>query len=99
MAVSFDELEGSPSIKISNQGGFTATRKFRVAWADWKTAAAELVGGWIFIGGERVFNNPKQFPGFPEAVVLDLSIDPYDPSNPNPAGTTNNIVTFDIGLN
>lgn len=82
MAIAFEELEGSPRVQISSQGT-TATRVFRVAWADWQSFARLLVGTYRLIGLTPQFIAPIQFPGFPNLIVTDVQVEPFDARAPD----------------
>jgi hypothetical protein len=88
MPIAFEELEGSPRVTINEQGT-TAQRRFRVAWDDWQTFARTLVGTYRVLGGATQFVPPIQFPGLPNLIVTDLTVEPFDPRNPDgSAGVT-----------
>ncbi len=82
MAVSFEELEGSPRIRINEQG-VTAVRLFHVAWSDWQEFARELIGTFRVVGLATQFVPPIEFPGLPNLIVADLNVEPFDPANPS----------------
>jgi hypothetical protein len=85
MAVSFEELAGSPRITASSQG-VTATRVFRVGWADWPSLAQALIGSYKVISGNLQFIPPLAFPGLSNVVLAELNVEPFDPNTPD--GTT-----------
>ncbi|HEY2840276.1 MAG TPA: hypothetical protein VGJ26_14060 [Pirellulales bacterium] len=85
MSVPFEELEGSPRIRINEQGT-TAIRAFRVAWDDWQDFAHELIGEFSVLGLSTQFVPPIAFPGLPNLIVSDVQVEPFDPGNPNGAG-------------
>lgn len=76
MPVSFEELVGSPRIRIAD-GRFMATREFKIAWADTVDFAVELLGGYRNVGGTFVFSEPAIFPGVPQAICRDIDLDPF----------------------
>jgi hypothetical protein len=80
--VTFEELEGSPKILI-NQQGVSATRTFKVAWADWQSLAQELIGIWRLLGGATYFVSPISFPGMTNLIVSDVVVEPYQPESPD----------------
>jgi hypothetical protein len=84
MAITFEELEGSPRIR-ANEQGTTATRLFKVAWSDWQPFARLLVGTYETVGAAIQFVPPLAFPGFQNLLVDEISIDPFDPRNPDGA--------------
>lgn len=81
MAVSFVELEGSPTVDVGGDG-VRARRVFRVAWDDWRDFAVELIGGWIRVDDQYRLVYPQTFPGLPSVYVERLSVAPFDPGNP-----------------
>ncbi|MCG8586905.1 MAG: hypothetical protein MI757_19550 [Pirellulales bacterium] len=81
MAIDFEELEGSPTIRIS-ESGTLATRVFRVAWDDWIDFARSLVGEYAIVGCTFQFLPPIAFPDMPNLVVSDIDVEPFDPGNP-----------------
>jgi len=85
VATAFEELEGSPTIQISDRG-VTGTRVFRVAWSDWRSFAEELIGGFSRVGGTVTFREGKPFPGLPQALVTEVRVQPMDPANPDGTG-------------
>jgi hypothetical protein len=85
MPAQFEELEGSPKLAVSEQG-MTAWRSFRVAWADWPAFCGELIGSYQVVGGTFVFTEPLEFPGFPNLVVSDIQLEPFDPASPDGTG-------------
>jgi hypothetical protein len=85
MSVSFEELEGSPRLSV-NESGITAWRSFRVAWADWPAFCGELIGSYRVVGGSFIFTAPLEFPGFPNLVVSDIQVEPFDPACPDGTG-------------
>lgn len=87
MAVSFEELEGSPKLQISEQG-IVAQRAYRIAWSDWPAFARELIGSYQVVSDSLVFTAPLEFPGFPNLVVSELEIEPFDPANPDGTGVS-----------
>ncbi|MBI2826702.1 MAG: hypothetical protein HYX69_18680 [Planctomycetia bacterium] len=88
MSVAFEELEGSPRIRVNEQGT-TAVRVFRVAWTDWQDLAHELIGTFRVVGLATQFVPPITFPGLPNLIVSDLTVEPFDPGNPDgSAGVT-----------
>lgn len=82
MPVSFEELEGSPTIAI-NADGMQATRVFRVAWSDWQDFVRDLTGGWRPVGDSFELIEPKSFPGLDNVVIDEVHITPLDPHNPD----------------
>lgn len=81
MSIAFEELEGSPKIRIADSGT-VATRVFRVAWDDWIDFARSLVGEYELVGCAFQFTPPLAFPEMPNLVVADIDVEPFDPDNP-----------------
>lgn len=94
MAVSFEELAGSPTIRV-DEDGTQAVRRFRVAWSDWLPFARELVGEYRVTGGAFAFIPPKAFPGFANMLVQELEIEPFEPGGPDGAA----VGTLTSGVN
>lgn len=82
MSVAFEELEGSPRIRVNEQGT-TAVRTFRVAWSDWQRFATDLVGTYRVLGAATQFVPPIEFPGLPNLIVGDVQVEPFDAGNPD----------------
>jgi len=88
MTVAFEELEGSPRIRVNEQGT-TAVRVFRVAWHDWQDFVRTLIGTFRVLGLATHFVPPIEFPGLPSLIVSDVQVEPFDPDNPDgSAGVT-----------
>jgi hypothetical protein len=81
MSIAFEELEGSPVIRVSEQGT-VADRVFRVAWDDWPAFARLLVGSYETAASSFVFVPPMEFPGLPNLVVAELVVEPLDRGHP-----------------
>ncbi len=94
MVVSFEELEGSPRIQIREEGT-EAQRFFRIDWDDWPDFARELVGHYKVTGDAFSFIEPIEFPGFPNLIVSQLEIEPFEPSRPDGA----KVITLRSGAN
>ncbi|HEY1600771.1 MAG TPA: hypothetical protein VGG64_14275 [Pirellulales bacterium] len=82
MTVAFEELEGSPKIRVNEQGT-TAVRSFRVAWDDWQEFVHDLIGIFRVLGLATQFVPPIEFPGLPNLIVSDVQVEPFDPDNPD----------------
>lgn len=81
--VTFEELERSPMIWIS-QGAARATRVFRVPdWSQWQAFVRVLVGRWTAVGVSPVFVAPLAFPGYPTMLVDEVQIEPFDAMSPD----------------
>lgn len=81
MSVTFEELEGSPSIRFDD-GRFAATRRLLVAWSDWLDLALELYGSYRQVGGGFSYTPPATFPGVPGAIVTRLTVEGFPPDRP-----------------
>ena len=64
----FQELAGSPQVKLSVSSGTTATRTFLTAWANAPALVNELAA--------------DSFPGFEDLHVVDASIEPFNANDP-----------------
>lgn len=82
MAIAFEELAGSPRIRVNEQGT-SAVRTFRVAWHDWQDFVRALIGTFRVLGLATHFVPPIQFPGLPNLIVSDVQVEPFDPDNPD----------------
>jgi hypothetical protein len=82
MPIAFEELEGSPTIRIT-QEGVVGRRSFRVGWSDWAALARELIGTYKVVGGSFTFLAPLEFPGQPNLMVSELEVAPFEPSSPD----------------
>ena len=82
MGVPFEELAGSPQIRVGTEG-LTAVRMFRVAWDHWQSFLQELVGHYRLVGGQWTFVDPQPFPGMPNLVVQRVEIEPFEPALPD----------------
>jgi len=87
MAVPFEEMSDSPRIRFRD-GQFTATRTFKVDWADKLNFLVDLYGGYRTIGGSFAFTPPTIFPGVPQAVVTEVEVEPYPPDRPDGSAVT-----------
>lgn len=85
MAVSFEELEGSPRFEIRDEETL-AVRTFRVAWNDWPQFARELIGRYEVRGGQYYFVPPLGLAGFAHLLVSELEVEPFEPSCPDGDG-------------
>lgn len=93
--IGFEELEGSPTERISRQGGLEATREFRCDWADRYAFAGELYGVYVDTNGTLSYTPPVQYPGDNQLLLVDeVSMEPFDGSNPD--GTA--ILNLSTGL-
>lgn len=82
MSVAYEELEGSPRLRI-NDAGVTAARSFRVAWSDWPAFARSLIGHYQLIAGALHYVAPLPFPGLLNLIADEVAIEPFDARNPN----------------
>lgn len=76
MAVTFEELTGSPEVRIVD-GRFHATRRFKVAWSDTIAFTVDLMGGYSAIGDSFYYTAPAAFPGVPQAICREVDIRPF----------------------
>lgn len=83
MAVVFEELEGSPSFRVTAGGRFQGTRRFKVAWNDCADFVVELVGGYRMEEGSFVYTPPATFPLASHATVVEAQVEPFPPDNPD----------------
>lgn len=85
--VEYCELDGSPRV-LMNQGGMSATRMFLVYdWDQVYVFAKELIGSFSTVGVVTTITLPIPFPGAPQLLVNDLSIDPHMLDSPDGDGT------------
>lgn len=82
MAVVFEELAGSPSLRLAD-GKFQGTRKFKVAWSDVVDFVIELVGGYRVVSEVLTYVPPATFPLAPLATVGEVSCEPFPPDRPD----------------
>lgn len=94
VAIGFEELEGSPVIRLSRRG-VVAVREFRCAWSDWQALARLLVGEFELVGSAARFTRPLPFPGVPNLVVDEIAVEPFDGGAPE--GDT--VSTLESGTN
>jgi hypothetical protein len=87
-AIAFEELEGSPTIRISQQGA-AAVREFRCAWDDWPALVRLLVGHFDLVGASPTFSAPLEFPGVPNLVVSEIAVEPFDGGAPDGSEVSN----------
>jgi hypothetical protein len=80
-AIAFEELEGSPTIALSQRGA-VAVRAFRCAWSDWPAVVRLLVGHFELVGAKPVFSAPLEFPGVANLVVSEIAVEPFDGGAP-----------------
>ncbi|MEX2187514.1 MAG: hypothetical protein WD875_12000 [Pirellulales bacterium] len=80
-AVAFEELEGSPTIRVSQRGA-VAVREFRCAWSDWPALARLLAGDFELVGSSPTFSAPLEFPGTANLVVSEIAVEPFDGGAP-----------------
>lgn len=74
-ALTYDELEGSPSFTMDREGG-SARRVIKVAWADIGRAILEVFPGALF-----GYPYSASVPGFPWLRAQKMSIDPWNPEH------------------
>lgn len=78
--VSYEELQGSPTIKMNREGG-GAQRTLLVAWGDIGRAILE-----VFPGAAFGYPYTASFPGFPWLRAQEMNIEPWNPENPTGNG-------------
>ncbi len=87
MSIAFQELAGSPRVRILESGKVTAERDFQVAWSDWVSFVNELRGIYVSAGSQAApIVDPAYFPDCPALRVTAISVAPLDPQSP--AGDT-----------
>jgi hypothetical protein len=84
MSVPFQELAGSPRIRILETGKIVAERDFKVAWDDWVAFVNVLRGFYISAATKGVvLVSPAYFPGNPALRVTAVSMTPLDDQSPD----------------
>lgn len=78
MPVAFEELVGSPQIRILD-GKFLAIRRFKIDWVDTIEFTVNLLGGYYSVGEAFGYSPPAQFPSVPQAICREVEIDPFPP--------------------
>lgn len=69
----------------------TAERRFRLpTYRDWPRFAKELIGEYRASGIVPIFTAPIAFPGWPNLLVNDLAVDPFNRS-------AEGLTTVDLG--
>lgn len=81
MAIAFEELAGSPTVRF-HDGSFNAVRRLLVDWQDAIPFLVELYGGWRFMGEELDYLPPASFPGVPAALATEITIEPFPADSP-----------------
>lgn len=76
MPVTFEELVESPVVALDD-GHFSATRRFKIAWSDTIAFTVELLGGWSAVDGALVYTPPAVFPSVPQAVPRRVRFTPF----------------------
>lgn len=76
MALTYDELEGSPSFVMDRDGG-SARRVIKVPWSDIGRAILE-----VFPGAAFGYPYTASVPGFPWLRASRMSIDAWNPEHP-----------------
>ena len=80
--ITFEEFEGSPRLSY-RQDGVTATRRFKVAWADYEAFAVECMGKFGGVGSQINSQGPVIFPGDRTDLIADsIDVEPFEPSAP-----------------
>ncbi|HKD37346.1 MAG TPA: hypothetical protein VKB78_11115 [Pirellulales bacterium] len=80
----FQELAGSPRVRILESGRVIAERDFHVAWDDWVELVNELRGLYMAAGTKgAALVSPACFPGNPALRVVAVSVTPLDEQSPD----------------
>jgi hypothetical protein len=84
MSVSFQELAGSPRLRILETGKIVAERDFKVAWSDW-VGFVNMLRGLYFSAATKgaVLVSPAYFPGNPALRVASVAVTPFDDQSPD----------------
>jgi hypothetical protein len=97
MPVSFQELVGSPRVRILESGKVVAEREFKVAWSDWVAFVNELRGLYFSAATKgAVLVAPAYFPDNPALRVVSIAVAPFDDQSPDGDAA---IVDLSAGLN
>ena len=81
MAITFEELEGSPTISVTG-GAVTAQRTFKVPWSQRLEMVEILWGSYRMIGGIFSFRPPAHFPDLPNVIATEIRVEPFNPGAP-----------------
>jgi hypothetical protein len=94
MSLAFQELAGSPRIRILETGKVVAEREFYVAWDDWVEFVNRLRGLYFAAGtqGAMLFA-PAYFPGNPALRVTSIAVSPLDEQSPDGDATLTDLST------
>ncbi len=80
----FQELAGSPRVRILESGRVVAERDFQVAWDEWVEFVNELRGLYITAGtAGAALVSPACFPGNPSLRVTSIAVAPFDDQSPD----------------
>jgi hypothetical protein len=84
MPIPFQELAGSPRVRILESGKVAAERDFHVAWGDW-VAFVNEIRGYYFAAATKgaALISPACFPGNPSLLVTAVSVEPFDGQSPD----------------
>src|ERR1700730_13932794 len=84
MPLSFQELAGSPRVRILESGKVVAEREFKVAWDDWVALVNELRGLYFSVATKgAALVAPAYFPGNPALRVVSIAVAPFDDQSPD----------------
>ncbi len=84
MSIAFQELAGSPRVRILESGKVTAERDFKVAWTDWVAFVNVLRGRYLSAATQAAtIVSPAYFPDNPGLRVVSISVDPFDGQSPS----------------
>ncbi len=72
ITVLFEEAQGSPSEQWNNDGTFSGSRIFRVAWGDRHVFSKQMLG--LTAG---VWGIPESYPGIPSSLARSTSAQPW----------------------
>jgi hypothetical protein len=88
MTIPFQELEGSPQLTMDRSGGTKGQRIFLCDWTQLNTALADL-----FPYPWEGFTELSLFPGFGWMLAHTAKFEPFDPSDPDGTGQSENTYT------
>src|SRR3990167_908439 len=95
MAVTVDELSGSPSYKFAD-GKLVAIRRLKCDWTDVETLMQELIPEAFSAGSVATNQVGAAFPGNPRLRVFGFSVDPLFNENTGITGTdADGLVTYE----
>ncbi len=84
MSIAFQELAGSPRLRILESGLIVGERDFQVAWDDWVPLVNALRGLYFSAGSQgAALISPAYFPGNPALRVVAIAMTPFDEQSPD----------------